>query len=144
MLKPSFAAMVCAAIGLVQSSNSASASGLLWARTGLGGYVSSAAVDESGHCYVGGLGTHGFLYKYDTAGTLLWTRQYGGSRHEGIHDVTLDQAGNVLIAGSFVGTVDFGTTNITAVQEDMFLAKISNEGDCIWVVKGGGEYNDFA
>jgi hypothetical protein len=126
--------------------------------------MDSVATDKLGNCYVAGvfgwnagftaqfgaatLTNRGiqdaFLNKYDPAGNLLWSRQDGGSDFDQILCVRVDASGNALIAGGFSATVDFGNTNLTADGRDIFLAKISSDGDCIWVVKAGGESLDYA
>ncbi|MDQ2771736.1 MAG: hypothetical protein M3Y54_14700 [Bacteroidota bacterium] len=61
-----------------------------------------------------------------------------------------DNSGNVYVAGSFSGTVSFGTTTLSSLPSsqgspDMFLAKWStNTNTWAWAVRGGGTGEDYA
>ena len=161
MLRVLVVTLVSASAALAQSP--VSPPRLLWARTAAGsGFdaVTSVAVDPLGNCYTAGwfysnpvdFGTttltnrgsgDGFLNKYDFAGVLLWSRQYGDTGEDNIRQVTLDGSASAIIAGRFAGTLNFGHTNLTADGNDIFVAKISTDGDCIWAVKAGGEGYDY-
>ncbi|MEN6494052.1 MAG: SdrD B-like domain-containing protein, partial [Thermoguttaceae bacterium] len=63
--------------------------------------------------------------------------------------VTVDAAGNVYVAGSFSGTVDFdsgpGTYNLTSAgSKDAFVAKYSSTGALLWARSMGGTSSDEA
>lgn len=52
--------------------------------------------------------------------------------------VAFDKSGNVLVAGSFGGTVNFGGTTLTATgQDDVFVAKFAPGGQLIWAKSFG-------
>jgi hypothetical protein len=55
--------------------------------------------------------------------------------------------GSSIVTGSFQGTVAFGTptpTSLTSAgQEDIFVAKVNDDGSYAWAVRAGGESNDF-
>lgn len=60
-------------------------------------------------------------------------------------DVKTDEEGNVYTTGSFVGTAAFGTTNLTSAgARDIFLAKLTSNGDLVWVRQAGGPGDDLA
>jgi hypothetical protein len=46
---------------------------------------------------------------------------------------------DAIVAGSFQGTVGFGTTSVTSTAMDAFLAKIDAGGGSLWTEKFGGE-----
>ena len=78
-------------------------------------------------------------------GQFIWNRQIGGS---GVFDaahamaVATDPSGNVVVAGSFEGTVNFGTGPMTSSGfKDVFVAKYSAAGVPLWA-KSYGEPND--
>jgi len=88
-----------------------------------------------------------FVQKLDRNGDLLWARSFGGPLFDYGWSVTTDQVGNVLVTGSFQGTVDFdpgpGTLNITAVSLlDMFIIKLDAMGNLIWIKTIGGPQSE--
>ena len=42
----------------------------------------------------------------------LWSKRIGGATFEGPRGITVDSAGNVIVTGTFVGTVDFGPSMV--------------------------------
>jgi hypothetical protein len=62
---------------------------------------------------VGGSGDLGgddaFVAKFDASGNLVWCTYLGGSLAEAVHDLTLDSAGNLVLAG-YTMSDDFPTT----------------------------------
>lgn len=127
----------------------------------------SVAVDSSDNVYVTGyfggtadfdpgVGTtnltaagnnDAFVVKLDSAGSLLWAKQLGGSDNEYGQSVAVDADGNVYCTGYFWGTVDFdtgpGTVNLTALgSTDAFLTKFSSSGDLVWARQIGGSSAD--
>ena len=57
--------------------------------------------------------------------------------------VAVDGNGDIVVAGAFTETVDFGTTTLTAVEaEDVFVAKYQPDGTEIFAVKFGDEEAD--
>ena len=120
---------------------------LLWTRQ-LGTSVFdgsySLAFDPAGSLYVGG-GTDGrlgyshvggrdaFLTKYDSDGTLQWTRQFGTSASDSISGVAVDAGGNVIVAGSTGGTIG----DVSAGGSDLFLASYDGDGSLQWMRQVG-------
>jgi hypothetical protein len=84
-----------------------------------------------------------FLLKLDAAGNFLWVKQIGG------FSIKLDALGNIYIAGSFQGTVDFdpgvGTFNLTSAgNTDIFVCKLDAGGNFIWAKNMGGTNAEYA
>jgi hypothetical protein len=83
------------------------------------------AVDPAGKvAVVGGGGCNGItLTKYDLAGDLLWTRTVSPTQCQGQVTATAatNAAGDIVIAGTFTGSVDFGTGVQTSSQPQPFL-----------------------
>ncbi len=76
--------------------------------------------------------------KFTSTGTLIWSKEFGGSETDDVLDVDLDASGNIYVAGHFAGMVDFdpgaGTHNINGVgQYDGYLLKLDSNGDFVWV-----------
>lgn len=88
-------------------------------------------------------GTDIYISKLDASGNLLWAKQIGGSNSDEGNTIKLDGMGNVYIAGYFQGTSDFdtglGTTNLTSLGDsDIFILKLDNAGNFVWVKQIGG------
>ncbi|MFH1320411.1 MAG: SBBP repeat-containing protein [Bacteroidota bacterium] len=89
-----------------------------------------------------------FLAKYDSSGNYLWAKRLGSPDFDCGYSITTDESSNVLITGSFQGTVDFdpgpGTANlISAGYDDIFLAKYDPSGNYIWAKNIGSINNDY-
>ncbi|HEY0976061.1 MAG TPA: T9SS type A sorting domain-containing protein [Flavobacteriales bacterium] len=89
-----------------------------------------------------------FISRFDADGQQLWTSVIGGSQYEYAYDVALDPQGDVILCGSFSGTVDFdpgpGTMEATAIHDqDLYLLKLSgDDGSLIWLRTNGGNELD--
>jgi hypothetical protein len=97
----------------------------------------SVAVDAAGAVYVAGW-VYGalpgatpagqgdaFVRKYDSSGTELWTRQFGGADHDQAITVKVDAAGDVYVAGQIdQRSGDAGTT---------VVRKYRPGGDLVWI-----------
>jgi chitodextrinase len=133
-----------------------------WATSFSAGGVADAAgvaVDASGNIYMIGsffypldlggntLTSAGnydmFLAKYSSTGNHLWSMSLGGLNAETARDLAIDSDGNLLIAGEFRGSLDIGSQTVTSNgNNDMFLAKLTSNGDVIWARNGGGTGTD--
>ncbi len=83
-----------------------------------------------------------FLSKLDANGNFVWTKHFGGASVDDGNAIALDASGNLYIAGTFSGTVDFnpgaGTSNLTSSGElDMFLVKLDANGNFVWAKRIG-------
>lgn len=88
-----------------------------------------------------------FLAKYDASGNYVWAKVIGGTNTDLAVSVSLDGSGNILLTGTFTGTVDFdpgsATTNLTSGgQSDIFLAKYDASGNFVWAKRLGGTSTD--
>ena len=83
-------------------------------------------------------GYDGYAAKYDPTGNLLWGIQIGGTGNGAGTEVASDGAGNVLIAGSFAGSVEIGAlgqphlTLTNGGSREGFLAKLDPAGNALW------------
>ena len=72
----------------------------------------------------------------------------GSSGNDLGHAIATDSAGNVYVAGSFSGTVDFdpasGVANLTSAgSDDAFAAKYTPTGSLLWARRFGGSGQDL-
>ncbi len=89
-------------------------------------------------------GNNIFLTKFNSDGSKIWTRQYGGDGGYNIGEsVTTDSNGNIYITGVTDGDLD-GNTNINNGYWDIFLTKYSSDGIRIWTKQYGSIYGDAA
>lgn len=72
-----------------------------------------------------------FVGKYSKlTGAPLWARSFGGPGHDRPHDVLVDAAGNVVIVGEFVESVNFQGITLTSIGgKDAFLVTLGPDGN---------------
>lgn len=88
-------------------------------------------------------GTDGFLVKTDADGVYQWSKNIGGTGDDRAIAVTADAAGNIYLTGFFSGTMSSGAFSVTSNgSQDVFLLKLDPSGNELWMVSGGGQYND--
>jgi hypothetical protein len=81
-----------------------------------------------------------FLAKYDSTGTIVWTRQLGSTSEDIAYSLAIDSNNNVYITGHTEGSLD-GTN---AGSDDAFLAKYDSTGTRLWTRQLGVTSNDRA
>ena len=132
-----------------------------WTKTIGGNYAdtaSSLAIDNSSNTFVTGIfrgevdfgnGTDIpsypnsdsiFITKINSNGTHLWTKVIGGNSIESASSIALTDNGDIIVAGFFMGDVDFDpsneldnrTSNTDGNGSDIFITKLSSDGDYLW------------
>lgn len=107
----------------------------------------AVASDEGGNAYIVGMtsgdlaGQTGsdedaFVRKYDTAGNVVWTRQFGTTAPDRALAVSSDQYGNVFVSGYTQGDLAG-----MGQGEDAFVTKLDQAGDVKWI-RQFGSFND--
>ena len=121
------------------------------------------ALDSSGNVYVvgyymstvdfggGNVTSNGswdaFLLKLNSSGTFQWVKSYGGSTGNDLgRDVVVDSNDNVIMLGTFRGTVNFdsgdggGVVNYTSNDYDVFLIRLNSSGiwQSVWRTENSG------
>ncbi len=72
------------------------------------------------------------------AAPAAWTKRFGGTANDSGSAVAVDLAGNVLLAGSFKGSSDFGGSLLTSAGgADIVLAKYNSAGIHQWSYRFG-------
>lgn len=91
-------------------------------------------------------GLDGFVARHDLqTGAGIWVAQLGTAGDDAGHDVTVDIAGNVYVAGvsSNVVTASVATGPLGGVT-DAFVSKLDGNGNVLWTTNLGGLGNDAA
>jgi hypothetical protein len=100
----------------------------------------SGTVDFGGGALSCSGSVNAVVAKYTAQGTHLWSIGIDGEtgRVSG-GDVAIDASGNVLVTGTFYGTIDFGGQTLSSIaRNDLFVAKYSTDGDLLWADRQGG------
>ncbi len=83
-----------------------------------------------------------FLTKFNSGGALVWAKSFGSTSFDRGIDLAIDSIGQPVVTGIFSGTVDFnpgaGISNLTASDVDIFILKLTVNGDFVWCRKLGG------
>ena len=86
-----------------------------------------------------------FLAKYDTNGTELWSQRLGGDSLDIGYCLATDILGDVVVAGSFYATANFGGGDLTSAgASDIFVAKYTAAGAHLWSQHAGSISTDDA
>lgn len=112
-------------------------------RSGGGGHVAggSGGSGGAGTTGAGGAGGTGGPVTGDT----IWARIYGDENGQTPAALAVDPDGNVIVAGYFVGTMQFGQqTLISAGDQDVFLTKLDPDGNAIWARQFGDAFAQTA
>lgn len=79
------------------------------------------------------------------SGEVVWARIFGDENTQTPGGIAVDPEGNVIVAGMFTGTIDFGQGPLlSAGAHDVFLAKLDREGNAVWSRRFGGADNQAA
>lgn len=85
-----------------------------------------------------GTGNSAWVSKLDTNGNYIWgiALQASGTGVCEIYGIATDAGGNILVTGTFAGSVDFdpgaGTTTLSTTPTGIFAAKYSSAGALTW------------
>lgn len=91
-----------------------------------------------------------FSFHINAQNTIFkWAKGIQGNGFKSSNNIKVDTAGNVFIVGTFQGLTDFDTdtsvSNLTSAgNDDIFIAKYTNNGNLIWCKRIGGAYQDVA
>jgi hypothetical protein len=72
-------------------------------------------------------------------GHLLRVQQYGDASSQRLAGAALTSDGDVVVAGHFVGTIDFGNRRIDAQPSRPFFARLAPDGSARWATVSGDE-----
>ena len=123
---------------------------VLWTRQLGPGQSRGVSADGLGNVYISGstegnlggpnAGDHdAFISKYDSSGTLEWTRQLGTSGNDRGYEVSADGLGNVYISGYTDGALG----GPHAGELDAFISKYDSSGTLEWTQQFGTSGTDY-
>ena len=77
--------------------------------------------------------------KYNSDGTMVWTKHFGSYGEDNVFDSKCDSEGNIILSGYFEGTVTFDTITLTSWgKTDMMILKFNPDGNILWAKQMGG------
>lgn len=95
------------------------------------GAACSAAADcGSGYCDSG------------TGVCSAWSARYGDAQSQTVAQAVFAPDGDIVLAGAFEGTIDFGGGPLTANARDGFVARLGRDGALRWARRVGGSGDD--
>jgi len=84
-------------------------------------------------------GSDMFVLKLGGDGSLVWGRVFGGATDESATAVAVDPAGQVLVGGSFSGTLSLGGNQLTSAGgADVLVMKLAASGSPVIYARGFG------
>lgn len=90
-----------------------------------------------------------FISKLDANGNFLWAICLGGAGFDIGRAITFDKSGYIYITGTYTGIVNFNpgvnTFNLNGDinnLQNIFILKLTKDGDFVWAKKIGGEGSD--
>ncbi|UQA55125.1 hypothetical protein [Polyangium aurulentum] len=82
-----------------------------------------------------------FIAKLTPSGEVMWAKSFGDANNQFAQGIAADASGNVIVAGIFIGNINFGggtLTSNTIFFQDVFLAKFGPDGTHIFSNRFGG------
>ncbi|MEM9679294.1 MAG: hypothetical protein AAF901_03140 [Bacteroidota bacterium] len=112
-------------------------------QTAEGDYIIAGGSDSADTDISNNLGTYDFwIIKISSIGDLIWEKSFGGSQIDEARAIVTTNDGNFIVAGDTrSNTIDVSSNNGAA---DLWIIKISTDGDLIWENTIGGTNFDVA
>jgi hypothetical protein len=104
-------------------------------------------IDFGGGVLHNGSSSDVFAAKLTATADHVWSQSFGDVHRQEATDVVLDGDGNVVLAGCFTGTIDFGGGVLTAAGDpnqsaagsDIFVVKLDASGSHLWSQRFGDD-----
>ncbi|MDD4035658.1 MAG: hypothetical protein PHO16_09640, partial [Candidatus Cloacimonetes bacterium] len=108
-----------------------------------GVYEGAFLSQETLYLNKGASGNDIFITKTDSFGNRQWLVSAGGSQNDEVKSIVADGNQNTYVTGCFEGNIQFGDIGLESQgAEDIFLAKLDNEGNWLWAFSFGGTGSD--
>ncbi|XXX74568.1 hypothetical protein WMF30_43660 [Sorangium sp. So ce134] len=101
----------------------------------------AASVGFGGNWLASAGGDDIFVSRLESSGAHIWSKRFGGAGDQRATAVAADASGNVLIVGTFDGTLDFASPGAVLTSSggtDVFVAKLNASGAHVWSKRLGG------
>jgi hypothetical protein len=90
-----------------------------------------------------------YVAKYNSSGSYIWAKSFGGFDGERLQDMCIDNNGNIFTTGDFFMQVDFdpgtGVYTLTSHNSnDIFVQKLNSQGNFVWARSFGGNNPDLS
>jgi beta-propeller repeat-containing protein len=95
----------------------------------------NGSADFGGGSILSGGASDVFVAKLKADGSYLWAKRFGDGANQTATGVAVDASGNIVVSGSFQGTLDFGgspLTNANVNDTRAFVAKFDSSGTPLW------------
>ena len=104
------------------------------------GYFDDTTIFQDTTLYSYDGSTDIFIVKYDTNGDLIWIVQAGGDYDDAGDAITVDESGNIYIAGDFQNAATFGSITLTPLNSarNVFYGALNSSGTFQWVEQSTG------
>ncbi|MFK7947710.1 MAG: hypothetical protein AB8G11_08975 [Saprospiraceae bacterium] len=73
------------------------------------------------------------ITQFDTSGVFQWIKQIGSSTNDFRGGMALDSLNNIYYTASFISTVTVDTFTVQTVGQDLFVVKLTENGDAVWL-----------
>lgn len=118
--------------------------------TGNGTVSYSVAANTSSSTLTGTITIAGKTFTVTEAAAPIssgpWAESFGGVSSDAGQAVTVDSGGNIILAGYFMDTIDFGNGTgalTSAGGSDVFIAKFTAAGVPVWAKRFGSSGNEY-
>jgi hypothetical protein len=85
-----------------------------------------------------------FVGKLSSSGSWLWVKQAGGTASCEATGIAVDANNEIYVCGVLNGTAILDIPAIHSGETDVFVSKLSTDGDWLWAERGGGANLDAA
>lgn len=84
------------------------------------------------------------IIKYAPNGDFIWATAFGSQYWDQVNGMDCDEQGNVYLTGHYFGVLWYGNDSLVgnAGGREMYLMKISADGDFEWAVNGANVWDD--
>ena len=82
-----------------------------------------------------------WIFKIDSVGNLIWQKNFGGSGFDAFRSIAINGDGNFIVTG-FTKSIT-ATSNGNKGKADVWVAKISSNGDMMWSKGFGGAEDEM-